>query len=237
MFNWATVIILLPLEIVSGWWRRRVIDRSSFHEDLFVGVLFHLTEAITRTISLDRKTSSNPQFLNVLTRPLTHRIIQVRESWSMRFLKKVVRPPFQLDERVIQNIAMGMDDPNASLLKRFCSYQNVTTEFGNSTLVPDKRCAFIFSKVSWPDWGVGLLLLALSLLALCGCLILLVKLLQSMLKGTISTVIFKTVNADFPGVFRHLTPYLAIGVTHLKRLPRHSPSSPLSSRSVASSPS
>jgi hypothetical protein len=33
-----------------------------------------------------------------------------------------------------------------------------------------------------------------------------------MLKGTISTVIHKTVNADFPGIFHHLTPYLAIGV-------------------------
>jgi sodium-dependent phosphate cotransporter len=55
----VTVIILLPLEIVSG-------------------LLFHLTEAITRTINLDRKASSNPQFLNVLTKPITHRIIQVR---------------------------------------------------------------------------------------------------------------------------------------------------------------
>ncbi len=43
----------------------------------YLGLLFHLTEAITRTITLDRKASSNPQFLNVLTKPLTHRIIQV----------------------------------------------------------------------------------------------------------------------------------------------------------------
>ena len=60
--------------------------------------------------------------------------------------------------------------------------------------------------------AIGLILLVVSLLSLCTCLVLLVKLLQSMLKGTISTVIFKTVNADFPGIFRHLTPYLAIGV-------------------------
>ena len=58
MFNWVTVVILLPLEVITG-------------------LLFHLTEAITRTISLDRKATSNPQFLNVLTRPLTHRIIEV----------------------------------------------------------------------------------------------------------------------------------------------------------------
>lgn len=195
--------------------------------------MFHLTEAITKTISLDRKTSSNPQFLNVLTRPLTHRIIQVREP-STRVSDDTFVSFFQLDETIIQNIAMGINDPKASLLKRFCSYQNVTSEYGNSTLVPDKRCGFIFSKVSWPDWGVGLLLLVLSLFALCCCLILLVKLLQSMLKGTISTVIFKTVNADFPGVFRHLTPYLAMGVTLLAITTSDSFTSELSSRLAAS---
>lgn len=51
---------------------------SLHYSFLFKGVLYHLTEAITRTISLDRKATSNPQFLNVITRPLTHRIIQVR---------------------------------------------------------------------------------------------------------------------------------------------------------------
>ena len=55
---------------------------ASHHSFLFKGVLYHLTEAITGTISLDRKATSNPQFLNVITRPLTHRIIQV----SHRFL-------------------------------------------------------------------------------------------------------------------------------------------------------
>ncbi|CAF2989825.1 unnamed protein product [Rotaria sp. Silwood2] len=174
MFNWATVIVLLPLEIASS-------------------LLYHLTEAITRTISLDRKASSNPQFLNVLTKPITHRIIH-------------------LDEKVIQNIALGSIESDVSLIKRYCSYKNVTDENATSILMPDKHCGFIFSKISWPDWGVGLLLLVFSLIALCTCLIVLVKLLQSMLKGTISTIIHKTVNADFPGIFHHLTPYLAMGV-------------------------
>ncbi|CAF1500886.1 unnamed protein product [Rotaria sordida] len=174
MFNWMTVIILLPLEIVSG-------------------LLFHITEAITRSSSLERKANSNPQFLNVLTKPLTHRIIQ-------------------LDEKVIQDIALGSVKPHGSLIKRYCSYQNITNQNGTSILLPEKHCEFIFSKISWPDWGLGLLLLLFSIIALCTCLILLVKILQSMLKGTISTIIHKTVNADFPGIFHHLTPYLAIGV-------------------------
>jgi sodium-dependent phosphate cotransporter len=113
---------------------------------------------------------------------------------------------------VIQNIALGSNESDLSLVKRYCSYQNITNENGTSILIPENYCQFLFSKISWPDWGIGLLLLVLSLTSLCTCLVLLVKLLQTMLKGTISTVIHKTVNADFPGIFRHLTPYLAIGV-------------------------
>ncbi len=113
---------------------------------------------------------------------------------------------------MIQNIALGSIETDASLVKRYCSYQNITNENQTSILIPEKYCGFLFSKIFWPDWGIGLLLLILSIACLCTCLILLVKLLQSMLKGTISAVIHKTVNADFPGIFHHLTPYLAIGV-------------------------
>jgi hypothetical protein len=119
---------------------------------------------------------------------------------------------YQLDEKIIQSIALGQDRSDSSLVKRFCSYRNITDVNGTSSLIPNERCHFIFAKASWPDWTIGILLLFVSLFCLCACLVLLVKLLQSMLKGTISTVIFKTVNADFPGIFHHLTPYLAIGV-------------------------
>lgn len=107
---------------------------------------------------------------------------------------------------------MGSNQTDGSILKRFCSVKNVTYENLTTALVPDRRCNSMFSHVSWPDWAVGLLLLIISLIALCACLIFLVKLLQSMLKGTLSQIIFKTVNANFPGIFHHLTPYLAIAV-------------------------
>lgn len=48
--------------------------------------------------------------------------------------------------------------------------------------------------VNLPDLAVGLILLALSLLVLCSCLILIVKLLNSMLKGQVATVIKKILN-------------------------------------------
>jgi len=209
MFNWVTVIVLLPLEIATSKLKIFCFDHFVFLL-IELGVLFHLTEAITRNISLDRKASSNPQFLNVLTRPLTHRIIQVTSISPLSSFAFVFS--LQLDEKVIQNIALGSIDSDVSLVKHFCSYENMINENGTSMLIPGKHCGFIFATVTWPDWGIGLLLLICSIVSLCTCLVLLVKLLQSMLKGTISTVIHKTVNADFPGIFHHLTPYLAIGV-------------------------
>ena len=62
---------------------------STHHTLISLGLLYHITEAITRRISLERKASSNPQFLNVLTRPLTHRIIEVKEKTKLSFLHQI----------------------------------------------------------------------------------------------------------------------------------------------------
>ncbi|CAF2794072.1 unnamed protein product [Rotaria sp. Silwood2] len=58
MFNWLTVLILLLIEITSN-------------------MLYHLTNPITKSINLKRNPNSNPQFLTVITKSLTERIVQV----------------------------------------------------------------------------------------------------------------------------------------------------------------
>ena len=63
---------------------------------------------------------------------------------------------------------------------------------------------------TWSDHALGALLLVLALGVLCLCLVLIVKVLHSLLQGKIAIVLRKFVNADFPGVFRHLTGYVAI---------------------------
>ncbi|CAF4817587.1 unnamed protein product, partial [Rotaria sp. Silwood2] len=99
MFNWLTVLILLPIEIASN-------------------MLYHLTNLITKSINLKRNPNSNPEFLTVITKPLTQRIIQ-------------------LDKKAIEAIALGNASPNISLLQRYCSFKN---ESVNDTFiqVPDK---------------------------------------------------------------------------------------------------
>lgn len=68
----------------------------------------------------------------------------------------------------------------------------------------------IFSNWSLSDTAAGGILLAVSLFLLCLCLVLIVKLLSSLLRGTIATVLQKFINSDLPGPARHLTGYLAI---------------------------
>uniref|UniRef100_A0A7N4PF69 Sodium-dependent phosphate transport protein 2B n=1 Tax=Sarcophilus harrisii TaxID=9305 RepID=A0A7N4PF69_SARHA len=86
-----------------------------------------------------------------------------------------------------------------------------------TALVPTGKHVFV--DVNLSDLSIGLILLALSLLVLCTCLILIVKVLNSMLKGQIAAVIKKTLNTDFPFPFAWLTGYLAIlvgaGITFL----------------------
>lgn len=193
-FNWLSVLILLPIEIASGY-------------------LFHLTNAIVDSFNLESGEDA-PDMLKVITEPLTKGIIQ-------------------LDKKVIQEIANG--DPaaqNKSLIKRDCGTkmwvnasvpgkENCTTsrlcwtDENNVTWTEIQEqvkatCAHLFAKANLPDLAVGLILLALSLLVLCTCLILIVKLLNSMLKGQVSVAIKKVINTDFPFPFSWLTGYLAM---------------------------
>ncbi|XP_063287849.1 sodium-dependent phosphate transport protein 2C [Pelobates fuscus] len=195
MFNWMCVLVLLPIEIGTGY-------------------LYHVSKAIINSFNIYAGGDA-PDILKVITRPFTYLIIQ-------------------LDSKLVADSAIEVPD---SLIKRWCvtnktvvlqnvSITNVTecdgifqcfdTENGtviekNVTLTENiKQCTHIFANVSLSDLEVGFILLIASLLVLCTCLILIVKLLNSVLKGQIATVIKKIINADFPFPFSWLSGYLAI---------------------------
>uniref|UniRef100_A0A7N4NFQ0 Sodium-dependent phosphate transport protein 2B n=1 Tax=Sarcophilus harrisii TaxID=9305 RepID=A0A7N4NFQ0_SARHA len=188
-FNWLSVLVLLPMEVITGY-------------------LYHLTNAIVKTFNI--KSGENaPDLLKVITNPFTKLIVQ-------------------LDKKVINEIATGNEAAqNRSLIKTWCKTLKYVVSIrklfkGNrwrsaAALVPTGKHAFV--NVSLSDLSIGLILLALSLLVLCTCLILIVRVLNSMLKGQIAAVIKKTINTDFPFPFAWLTGYLAIlvgaGITFL----------------------
>ncbi|XP_045906211.1 solute carrier family 34 member 2b [Micropterus dolomieu] len=188
-FNWLSVLILLPLEVATG-------------------VLYKLTSLIIKSFNIQAGENS-PELLNVITDPLTDSIIQ-------------------LDKSVITGIATGdAAARNMSLIKIWCKKETNTT-FWNVTLENctagavcweernqtwtnyQEKCKHLFVDTNLPDLAVGLILLALSLLVLCTCLILIVKLLNSMLKGQVAVVIKKVLNTDFPFPFGWVTGYIAI---------------------------
>uniref|UniRef100_A0A3Q1ECN1 Sodium-dependent phosphate transport protein 2B n=1 Tax=Acanthochromis polyacanthus TaxID=80966 RepID=A0A3Q1ECN1_9TELE len=188
-FNWLSVLVLLPLEVASG-------------------ALFELSRLIIQSFNIQSGEDA-PELLNVITDPLTDSIIQ-------------------LDKDVINDIAIGIPEArNRSLIKIWCKTEQNTT-FWNETLAnctaPSiclveknmtfteniEKCRHIFINANLPDLAVGLILLAVSLFVLCSCLILIVKLLNSMLKGQVAVVIKKVLNTDFPFPFAWVTGYLAI---------------------------
>ena len=77
----------------------------------------------------------------------------------------------------------------------------------------------MFANTGLSEKGVGAILLILTLILLCTCLVLMVKLLNSILKGRMAGLIKRVINADFPRPFHWVSGYLAIlvgaGVTFI----------------------
>ncbi|XP_068187120.1 sodium-dependent phosphate transport protein 2A-like isoform X2 [Antennarius striatus] len=162
-FNWLSVVVLLPLEAVSGLLRRT-------------------SQAMVDALLLSSG-SEPPEFLQVLTKPLTDIIIQ-------------------LDRSVITGIAAG--DPsvrNKSLVKQWCQTVNLkdndTLWVTHNLSEQTHKCGHLFVDCSLSDVSIGLILLACSLVTLCCCLILMVKLLSSLLRGQVAGAINKVVNTGY----------------------------------------
>ncbi|XP_040822259.1 sodium-dependent phosphate transport protein 2B [Ochotona curzoniae] len=198
-FNWLSVVVLLPLEVISHY-------------------LENLTNVVVESFHFQNGEDA-PELLKVITDPFTKLIIQ-------------------LDKKIISQIAMNDESAlNKSMIKIWC--QTLTSVAEMNITVPSPvnctspslcwtdgvdtwtlknvthkeniaKCQHIFVNFGLPDSAVGSILLIISLMVLCGCLIMIVKLLGSVLKGQVAVVIKKTINTDFPFPFSWLTGYLAI---------------------------
>lgn len=190
MFNLLTVAVLLPFEILTRF-------------------LENTTGLIVKPINHNNPNAKEPEMLNAITKPLTEAIIQI-------------------DKHILDSIATNRSFENASLIKRFCKKRLVgqailrlnslndsalngtTSDNLEYEMVP---CNFLFSKLMWPEWLIGLILLIISLLTLSTCLVTMVKILGSIFNGPVAKVIQKIVNSDLPGVFKYFTGLIAITVS------------------------
>ncbi|XP_055338863.1 sodium-dependent phosphate transport protein 2B-like [Paramacrobiotus metropolitanus] len=155
------------------------------------GYLVHLTGAILYSWDPQRNAGNNVELLTAITKPLTHLFIQ-------------------LNSKVIEDIAKN--DPNAfnkSMIKETCS----------TRANPNQTCNFLFYNTGMGEVNTGIILLIISLAFLCVSLIGIVKILNSVLRGTMAKALRKALNTDFPGRLAFLTGYVAMligaGVTFL----------------------
>nr|XP_058929344.1 sodium-dependent phosphate transport protein 2C isoform X6 [Kogia breviceps] len=186
VFNWLTALILLPLESAAA-----PLERLS---------------ALALGAASLQPGGRAPDILKVLTRPLTHLIVQ-------------------LDADVITGSGTG-SATNGSLIKRWCGTEGQTMA-GNSSKCgaaaggpcPGRNssaaqeqlpCRHLFGGTALEDLAVGFILLAASLLVLCTCLVLIVKLLNSTLRGHVAQAVRTVINADLPFPLGWLSGYLAI---------------------------
>ncbi|XP_062909749.1 sodium-dependent phosphate transport protein 2A-like [Mobula hypostoma] len=200
-FNWLSVLVLLPIEVVSGF-------------------LYRLTKVVVGSFIIQTGNDA-PNLLGIITDPFTDHIIQ-------------------LDKSVITAIATGDESfRNKSLVKIWCltrtvQFQdNITVDGLEKCVTPElcwqdnnytwtlvnrtykeniEKCNHLFVNSTMSDLVVGLILLAGSLVVLCTCLVLIVKLLNSMLRGQVAKAIKKVINTDFPYPFGWLAGYLAMVV-------------------------
>ncbi|KAG2455249.1 NPT2B protein, partial [Polypterus senegalus] len=202
LFNWLTVLILLPVEVGTHY-------------------LYHLTSAIVDTFNIQSGETA-PDILKVITEPFTHLIIQVSLRWDKGTItqSQAVAQDTKLNKEVIAGLGTGSPEiGNQSLILHWCLTQNVTVSVHCMARPQCPHlllrltwllCTHIFAHTTLPDMAVGFILLFASLLVLCGCLMLIVKLLNSVLRGQIAQAIKKVINADLPFPFGWVNGYLAI---------------------------
>ncbi|XP_029634606.1 sodium-dependent phosphate transport protein 2A [Octopus sinensis] len=199
MFNWLSVCLLLTVEVCTGY-------------------LYKLSGLMVSNLSLPKYKTRKFDMLKVITKPVTNLIVQ-------------------LDKEVIEGIATGQYWGGRRLLKVWCKYnktyilQNVTREVNvssgegpnlifklqNETQLeeayitsPTEKCYCLMSYINWNDSVSGVVLLVISLLSLVFCLMGMVRLLHSMLRGPVASALKKTINSDIPKPCSFLTGYVAI---------------------------
>ncbi|KAK3754091.1 hypothetical protein RRG08_024166 [Elysia crispata] len=223
MFNWCAVLVLLPLEVTTGY-------------------LYHFTGALVRLMKLEGE-NVKVELLTALTKPFTELIVQVnrdvitdiamapnvtQQSSVLRRWCEVVMTQFSVQVTryrplVIDCSSVAIESPFYSSCTQqgeadFIGSRHQSEQFfvgWNETEVINKtlrrhRCENLFAQTDLDDKTAGIILLILAIFVILASLFGVVKILNSLLKGPVAKAIQKTVNADLPGKLAYFTGYLAM---------------------------
>ncbi|CAL4116130.1 unnamed protein product, partial [Meganyctiphanes norvegica] len=215
MFNWLSVFVLLTIEMIFG-------------------MLEALTTAIMEPLEdFDGNDGKEIKILKALTEPFTKLVIQLDKNviigWGNNnpaydSVKSMVKTCWEGVEGCTTPVPLTTEYMSTYFTTAFSTDDMSTTstsafinDISGPTTTPSSlhpceteiKCGFLFSMTGMSDTAIGAILLLSSLILLCSCLIGIVKVLNSAMKGSIAIVIKKTINANIPYV-PWLTGYLAI---------------------------
>jgi sodium-dependent phosphate cotransporter len=151
--------------------------------EVSTGMMEYMTEKLVDHMPLGAN-FTNPDLLKPLTGPLTDIVVQ-------------------LDKEVLMGWSFNKPE-----------YVNVTTILKSDCNEDGSPCGFLLAYLGEEGLGLedvwlGLILLAVSLTLLCGCLVTLMKILNSLMGSQMAGLIQKTINADIPNC-PWLTGYLGM---------------------------
>lgn len=182
MFNWLTVVLMVVLEVSTG-----------------------SLEAITKRVVASMNLDNGPANFTA-----AHEASQSSGHGGGVDILKTITKPFtnsivQLDKKILLGWSFNVPE-----------YENVTSLLKTDCAPQGEPCSFLLSIMGQNGWGLsdtwlGLFLLAFSLTLLCGCLIALMKILNSVLGSQMASFITRTINAEIPYV-PWLTGYVFIAV-------------------------
>lgn len=183
MFNWLTVVVMVALEVSTGA-LEAITQRVVDAMDLDPGHA-NFSQAVSQSAKSGHG-GGGVDILKAITKPFTNKVVQ-------------------LDKKIL--LGWSFNQPE---------FENVTSLLRTDCAPEGEPCHFLLSFMGEHGWGLndtwlGLFLLAFSLLLLCGCLVALMKILNSMLGSKMADFITRTINAEIPYV-PWLTGYLFITV-------------------------
>ena len=160
--------------------------------EVLTGFLNKLSGAIVGTQSQNTTASGGKiKLLKTITEPLTNTVIQI-------------------DKKVLE--CWGKYGSNATELELKCGPRLLKVYCNkNSTENGNHYCEFLFNIPDISDVAIGGILLVISLGVLTLCLLLIVKVLKSLLEGSMANLLKKFINADVPYI-PWITGYIAIAV-------------------------
>ncbi|ODM97831.1 Sodium-dependent phosphate transport protein 2A [Orchesella cincta] len=198
MFNLLTVSTLLIVEKLTSY-------------------LEVTTTKIMSAFDLESKKGGEIQILSLLTKPFTSMVIQINKDviigWSIndpkyddaRLLKVWCNSTTTTDTSTITSADLpgtenGDEDLIGSDNKTSVKTAKKSGYTPNSKYIVMFSLAgkYLFNMFDFGDLTVGLILLGISLVLLCGCLVCIVKVLSSLLKGIAITKLVKLVATSIP---------------------------------------